>query len=99
VSGKAVVLISHKASSLRQVATRIAVMSGGRIIEVGTDQELSRMQGQYARMRRRYRAAAKLRRRTTGSIRATVRRKRRKPVVSLKTLRREFVCAVGGSRG
>ena len=47
--GKMAILISHRFSTVR-MADRIVVIEGGRIVEIGSHQELLRAEGTYARL-------------------------------------------------
>ena len=47
--GKMAILISHRFSTVR-MADRIVVIEGGRIAEIGSHEELLRMEGIYAQL-------------------------------------------------
>jgi ABC-type multidrug transport system fused ATPase/permease subunit len=57
--GKTSIVIAHRLSTARQ-AHRIAVMEDGRIVEIGSHQELVRAGGVYARLWARHSAGADL---------------------------------------
>ncbi len=48
-AGKMAILISHRFSTVR-MADRIVVIQGGQIVEIGSHEELLRMEGTYARL-------------------------------------------------
>lgn len=51
IDGRSAILISHRFSTV-QVADRIYVLDGGRVLECGMHEELLKRDGQYARMYR-----------------------------------------------
>ncbi len=59
LQGKTSIVIAHRLSTARQ-AQRIAVMEDGRIVEIGSHQELVRAGGVYARLWARHSAGADL---------------------------------------
>ena len=48
-AGKMAILISHRFSTVR-MADRIVVIQGGQIVEIGSHEELLRMEGTYAQL-------------------------------------------------
>ena len=66
LAGKTVIVISHRLSTVRRLADRIAVVEDGRIAECGTGRELLRARGRYFRMLRAGGGRCGPRRRCTG---------------------------------